>query len=228
MRRMKRALAAAAVLGGWISVSLPAQADTPLTNEQLAVMMFVDQGRSYGYQTMMARIQVETVQAELERDQAILQQTEDLFRKNAVPLIDYEIAQLKDAWNRKQLIVAQKSLEYVSAEYAAMTRMAEHFAGVPVTVEQLYATFRKGWDAGCEKGPDEVEAMKAWAAYAEKSLERAGQLNARGHVSDSELQDRQARVKIARANYLQREAGLDRCRTVLFPTLEQVMAIGRK
>jgi len=198
---------------------------TPLSNEQLYVMMYIDQGRSYGYQTMMARIQLDTVRAELERDQKILQRNLELYEKNVIPLIELEIAQLKDAWNRKQLIVAEKSLDYVSAEYAAMTQMARHFGGQAMTVEDLYATFRRGWEAGCDKGPDEVIAHRAWAAYAEKSLERARQLNARGSLPDSAVLQKEAQLAIAQSNYTNREAGLEKCRTVLFPSLDDIKAI---
>lgn len=219
----------AALVGLYVAIVMqPALAQgggTPITDEQVYVMMFVDQGRSYGYQTMMARIQLDKVNAELERDLAILEESERLYEKNVIPLIDLEIAQLKDAWNRKQLIVAEKSLEYVSAEYAAMTQMAQHFAGVPVSVEMLYATFRRGWEAGCEKGPDEVVAMKAWADYAAKSLERARRLNERGSLPFTEVREHEAQLKIAETNYRNREAGLEKCRTVLFPSLEQIMTI---
>jgi hypothetical protein len=207
----------------------PSPADdaaTPLSNEQLSVLMFVDQGRAYGYQTMMARIHLDTVKAELARDRAILQQNEDLYRKNGIPLIDLEISQLKDAWNRKQLIVAEKSLVFVSAEYEAMREMAQHFAGVEVSVETLYATFRRGWEAGCDKGPDEVVAMQAWVDYVAKSLERSRQLNAKGDVPDSVVLEKEAELEIARSNYENREAGLEKCRTVLFPSLDQITAIG--
>jgi hypothetical protein len=198
---------------------------TPMNDRQLSVMMFVDYGRSYGYQTMMARIHVDTVKAELERDQKILEQKEELLRKRAIPPIELEVAQLKDAWNRKQLIVAEKSLEYISAEYAAMTQMAQHFGGLDIPVEKLYATFRRGWDAGCEKGPDEVEAMKAWAAFSEKALERARQLNSQGDEPLASVFQKEANLKIAQSNYENRLAGLDKCRKTLFPSLEEILAV---
>jgi hypothetical protein len=207
--------------------SLAEDAATPLGNEQLSVLMLVDQGRAYGYQTMMARIRLDTVEAELARDRAILQQNEELYRKNAIALIDLEISQLKDAWNRKQLVVAEKSLDFVSAQYEAMRRMAEHFAGAEVSLETLYATFRRGWEAGCDKGPDEVVAMKAWVDYAAKSLQRARQLNAEGNAPDSLVLEREAQLAIARSNHANRQAGLEKCRTVLFPGLDQIVAIGR-
>lgn len=206
--------------------TLADEAGTLVTDAQVYVMMFVDQGRSYGYQTMIARIELDKVKAELERDRAILENTQKLYGKNVVPLIDLEVAQLKDAWNRKQLVVMEKSLDYVSAEYSAMIEMAQHFAGVPISLETLYATFRRGWEAGCDKGPDEVAAMKAWADYSAKSLERAQRLNERGGVPLTTVLEREAQLKIAEANYRNREAGLDKCRTVLFPTLEQIREIG--
>ena len=206
--------------------ALSEETGAPLSNEQLYVLMFVDQGRSYGYQTMLARIQLDTVKAELERDRAILEQNEELYEKNTIPLIELEVSQLKDAWNRKQLVVAEKNLDYISAQYDAINEMAQHFAGVPIPVETLYATFRRGWDAGCDKGPDEVVAMKAWADYARKSLERARQLHDRGTSPLSTVLEREAQLEIAQSNHRNREASLERCRTVLFPSLEEIMAIG--
>lgn len=204
------------------------EAKTPLNDAQVLAMMFIDQARSYGYQTMMARIDLDKVQAELERDQTDLENKKKLYANRVVPLIDLEVAQLKDIWNRKQLIVAEKSLAYVSAEYDAMIEMSRHFAGVEVSLEALYATFRRGWEAGCDKGPDEVAAMKAWADYAEKSLERSRQLNRRGSVALSVLLEKDAQLKIAQSNYRNREAGLEKCRTVLFPSLQEMMAIGKE
>jgi hypothetical protein len=200
---------------------------TGISSDQLLMLYFTDSGRSFGYQVMLARIQVDTVEADLDRDEQILRQNMDLYARNAIPLIDLEIAQLKDTWNRKQLIVAEKSLAYVSAEYEAMSKMAQHFAGQGLSVEDLYAVFLRGWEAGCAKGPDEVVAHKAWAAFAEKALERARQLNERGSVPDSEVLAREAELAIARSNYQNREAGLDRCRKVLFPTLDEVLALPR-
>lgn len=222
MRRMMQ-VAAAAALALCTPAGLMAEG-VPVTNDQVMMLYFTDSGRSFGYQVMMARIQIDTVTAELERDAAILKRNEELFGKSAISQLDLEISQLKDAWNRKQLIVAQKNLVYLSAEYEAMSRMAEHFAGGTVTVEDLYAVFRRGWDAGCDKGPDEVVAHQAWAAFAEKSLERARQLNARGGVPDSEVLEREAQLAIARSNFQNRQAGLDRCKAVLFPSLDQVMS----
>ncbi len=197
----------------------------PVNDRQLAVMMFVDYGRSYGYQVMMARIHLETVQAQLERDQQLLGQKEELSRRRAITPIELEVAQLKDIWNRKQLIVAEKNLVYVSAEYDAMSQMARHFGGVDIPVEKIYATFRRGWDAGCDKGPDEVEAMKAWADYAKKAAERSRQLNSQGNEPTSSLLEKEAQVKIALSNYENRRAGLDRCRAVLFPSLDDIRAV---
>jgi hypothetical protein len=225
MKPMRAAIVGVSAMLAW-HPALAQETGTPVTDEQVYVMMFVDQGRSYGYQTMMARIQRDKVRAELERDAAILEENRKLYAKNVIPLIDLEVSQLKDAWNRKQLIVAEKSLDYVSAEYAAMTEMAQHFAGVPISVETLYATFRRGWEAGCEKGPDEVVAMKAWADYAAKSLERARLLNERGSLPLTAVLEHEAQLRIAETNYRNREAGLEKCRTVLFPSLEQIRTIG--
>jgi hypothetical protein len=198
---------------------------TPVNDRQLSVMMFVDYGRSYGYQTMLARIRVATIKAELARDKALLKQKETLARRNAIPAIEVEIARLKDTWNRKQLVVAEKNLAYVSAEYDAMRQMAKHFAGVEVPAEALYATFRRGWEAGCDKGPDEVAAMKAWADFLAKSLERSRQLNSQGTEPLASVLEKEAKLKIAQANYEQRRAALDRCRDILFPGLQDVLAI---
>lgn len=200
---------------------------TPVTDRQLAVLLFVDYGRSYGYQTMMAQIQVDTVNAELERDRQILKQNEDLFRKNAVSRVELEIAQLKVTWGEKQLVVAEKNLTAIGAQYEAMKKMAEHFAGVQIPRDELYAVFRRGWDAGCEKGPDEVAAMKAWVDYSAKSLQRARELNRQGSESLASVLEKEAQLKIAESNYQNRKARLDRCRTVLFPSLENIKAIER-
>ena len=194
-----------------------------MTSDQVLRLYFTDSGRSFGYQVMMARIQRDTLTAELARDQSMLKRNEQLYAKNAISLLDLQVSQLKDAWNRKQLIVAEKNLVYLSAEYEAMSKMAEHFAGGKVTVEDLYAVFRRGWDAGCDKGPDEVVAHQAWTAFAEKSLERARQLNERGGLPDSEVLEREAQLAIARTNYQNRLDGVDRCRTTLFPSLDEIM-----
>ena len=45
---------------------------------------------------MLAAIQVDVVKAQIERDQALLKQKEELYRKKAIPLIELEIARLKD------------------------------------------------------------------------------------------------------------------------------------
>jgi hypothetical protein len=196
-----------------------------MNDRQLAVMMFVDYGRSYGYQVMMARIQLDTMKAQLERDQMLLKQKEELRRRRTIPPLELEVAQLKDVWNRKQLVVAEKSLAYVAAEYEAMSQMARYYGGVEIPAEDLYATFRRGWEAGCEKGPDEVDAMKAWSDYTRKALERARQLNRQGVDSAASVLEKEAQVKIALSNYENRRAGLDRCRTVLFPSLDDILAV---
>lgn len=207
--------------------SLAKDDKAPVTDRQLSVMMFVDYGRSYGYQTMMASIQVDAVKAELERDENILKQKEQLFRKKAIPPIELEIAQLKDIWNRKQLIVAEKSLATVAAQYEAMKKMAQHFGGVDLPVADLYATFRRAWDAGCDKGPDEVVAMKAWAEYSTKALQRARELNRQGNEPLASVWAKEAQAKIAQSNYDQRQSRLDRCRSVLFPSLDDILAVER-
>jgi hypothetical protein len=212
------------------AVSRPAVAqstETPLSQEQLFVMMYTDQGRTIGYQRLLASIELDKIKAELERDHALLEQNRKLYEKNAIPLIELEISQLKDAWNRKQLIVAEKNAEAIGAQFEAVSELIRYFNGEPVTVEALYDSYRRSWDAGCDKGPDEVVAMKAWAAYAEKSLERARQLNSRGTLSLAVLLEREAQMKIARSNAESRAGRLDRCRAVLFPSLEDIQRISR-
>jgi hypothetical protein len=225
---MRRIACRFAALMALVSAPLGAVAEgTSLTTDQALMLYFTDAGRSFGYQVMIARIQVETVQAEIARDAALLARNEELHRTNSVPLIDLEVAQLKDAWNRKQLVVAEKNLEFLTAEYEAMSRLAEHFGGAGATVEDLYAIFRRGWDAGCAKGPDEVVAYAAWVAFATKSLDRARQLNARGSLPEAEVLDRVAQLAIAESNYQNRLASQDRCTTVLFPSLQDVLAVPR-
>lgn len=202
-------------------------ASKPVSDRQVAVMMFVDYGRSFGYQSMLATIQIDVVKAEIARDQALLKQKEELYRRKSIPLIEVEIARLKDVWNRKQLVVAEKSLEAVAAQYEAMGEMAKHFGGVDIPTDVLYARFRRAWDAGCDKGPEEVEAMKAWAEFSTKSLERARQLNRRGSESMASLLEKEVRQKVAQANYANRESRLNRCRAVLFPDLKEILAVGR-
>lgn len=200
--------------------------ETPINDKQIAVLMTVDYGRSYGYQTMMARIQLDTDRAELERDRIVLGQKEELFRNNRIPLVEVEIARLKDEWNRRQLVVSEKGLAYVSAEYEAMIQLARHFGGGhPLTVEALYATFRRGWEAGCDKGPDEVAAMKARMNFLAKSLERARQLQAQQNESYASVLEKEMQLKIATADHDHRAAGLDKCRTVLFPSLADILAV---
>jgi hypothetical protein len=227
-----RTTIAAAVAAGAIAFSSVAagqsqDAAKPVSDRQVAVMMFVDYGRSFGYQTMLAAIQVDVVKAQIERDRALLKQKEELYRKKAIPLIELEIARLKDLWNRKQLVVAEKGLATVSAQYEAMREMARHFGGVDVSTETLYGMFRRAWDAGCDKGPDEVEAMKAWAEFSKASAERARQLHRRGSESLASLLEKEMQQKIAQANFEQRDSRLDRCRAVLFPDLKDIQAVGQ-
>ena len=54
-------------------------------------------------------------------------------------------------------------------------------------------------------------------------MERARRLNARGSLPDSEVLEREAQLAIATSNYQNRLGGLDRCTTVLFPSLEEVL-----
>lgn len=205
----------------------PKDDQTPVTDRQLAVMMYVDYGRSYGYQSMLARIQVDSIKAELDRDRQIAKQNETLLSQNAVSRNEYEISRLKVVWGEKQLIVAEKNLVAINAQYEAMKKMAQHFAGVTVPRDELYSLFRRGWDAGCDKGPDEVDAMKAWVDYSRKSLERARELNRQGSEPLASVLEKEADLKIAESNYQNRLAGLDRCREVFFPSREEIKAVER-
>jgi hypothetical protein len=217
-----------AALSGQAAVAeetAPDPAPALLSHAQLSVLMFVDQGRSYGYQVMMARIHLDTVRAELERDAALLARNEELYGRNAIPSIELEIARLKDTWNRRQLVVAEKNRAFVSAEYEAMARAAQHFGRGDVAAAELYEIFRRGWEAGCDKGPDEVEAMKAWVDFAARSLDRARDLHARNVEPYGTVLEREAQLAIAQSNYENRRAGLERCRSVLFPSLDDILAI---
>lgn len=200
---------------------------TPVTDGQLAVMLFVDYGRSYGYQSMMAQIQIDTVKAGLDRDRQIARQNESLLTTNAISAIDLEISRLKVIWGEKQLVVAEKNLIAIASQYEAMKRMAEHFAGGDVPRDALYGLFQRGWEAGCDKGPDEVAAMKAWVDYSQKSLDRTRDLHAQGVESLAAVLEKEAQLKIAESNFRNRESRLDRCREILFPSREQIEAIGR-
>lgn len=202
-----------------------AAAEPVVGNNQIAVMLLVDYGRSYGYQTMMARIQIDRDRAQFERDAILLQQKQELYQRKAIPLVELEIVQLKDTWNRAQLVVSEKSLAFVQAEYQAMVQLAKHFGGVPLTTEALYTTFRKGWDAGCEKGPDEVAAAKARLDFLEKVVARSEQLHRQRNESLSSLLEKQTQLGIAKSEYQNRAGSLDMCRKLLFPSLEDVLAI---
>jgi hypothetical protein len=196
-----------------------------ITNQQIAVMLLVDYARSYGYQGMIAKIQLDRDRAQFERDAKLLLQKEELYRRKVVPLIELEIAKLKDIWNRAQLVVSEKSLAFVQAEYQATVQLAQHFGGVPITVEELYATFRRGWEAGCEKGPDEVAAAKARHEFLVKVVDRSEQLYRQKNESLSSLAEKQTQLEIARSEYENRAASLEKCRALLFPSLEDILAI---
>jgi len=204
---------------------LIATAQTTASDRQIAVLMMVDYARSYGYQIMMARIQLERDRAQTERDEQVLKQKQELVRRRVAPPIELEIAQLKDTWNRAQLVVAEKSLEYVQAEYDAMVQLAKHYGGNPTSIENLYAIFKRGWDAGCEKGPVEVSAAKARFDFMEKVVVRAQELHARKNEALTSLLEKQAQLEVARAEYKNRSASVDRCRTLLYPSLGDVQAI---
>lgn len=220
----------AAVLGlsiGLLGAAMARAADQPaVNNNQIAVLLLVDYARSYGYQTMLARIQLDGDRARFERDSKLLQQKEELYRRKVIPLVELEIAKLKDTWNRAQLVVSEKSLVFVQAEYEAMKQLARHIGGgKPLATEELYATFRKGWDAGCEKGPDEAAAAKAKYDFLVKVVARAQELNRQRNESLSSLLDKQTQMEVARAEYDNRAAALDQCRKLLFPSLEDIQAI---
>jgi hypothetical protein len=176
---------------------------------------------------MLAQIQIDTIKAELERDRQIAGQMEKLLTKDAISQIEYEIAQLKVIWGEKHLKVAEKNLVAVGSQYEAMKKMAKHFAGVEVPRDELYEVFRKGWEAGCDKGPDEVDAMKAWVDFCEKSLQRSRALNLQGNESLTSLLEKEAQLKIAEANYQSRKSRLNMCREILFPSLEDIKSVKR-
>lgn len=201
-------------------------AETPVNPNQIAVMLLVDYARSYGYQVMLARVQVDRDQAQFERDSALLKQKEQLYRSRRIPAVEIEIARLKDTWNRAQLVVSTKSLSFVRAEYEAMVQLAQHLGGGErLTAEALYATFRKGWEAGCEKGPDEVAATKARFDFMVKTVARAGQLRKQGLEPLSSVLDKQAQLEVARSEYDNRSGSLESCRRLLFPSLDDILAI---
>lgn len=122
-------------------------------------------------------------------------------------------------------MVSEKSLAFIQAEYQAMVQLAKHFGGVPVTTEALYATFRKGWDAGCEKGADEVAAAKARFEFLVKLVERSRQLYRERVETRSSVLEKETQLEIARSEYDNRASSLEVCRNLLFPSLEDVQAI---
>jgi len=221
------ALAAAVLLVAGSGIETRASTDDALANNnQIAVLLLVDYARSYGYQTMMARLQLEADKAELGRDEILLKQKEALYEKRQTPLIELEIAQLKDTWNRRQLVVAEKNLAFVSAEYEAMRLLARHFgSGTALPIKTLYETFRKGWDAGCDKGPDEVAAMKAKMDFFQKSVQRSRQLVKQGNEAFSALVEKETQLKKAQSDYQFRLDSLEKCRGSLFPSLDDILAI---
>jgi hypothetical protein len=196
------------------------------TDKQVAVLLLVDYARSYGYQVMMARIQLERDRTQFERDAKLFEQKKELHRRKVIPSLELEIAELKDTWNRAQLVVAQKNLDYVQAEYEAMVQLARHFGGSSVTAEALYATFRKGWDAGCAKGPDEVAAAKARLDFMVKVVDRARQLHKERNEPLSSLLEKEAQLGFARSEYQNRAGSVSRCRDLLFPSLQDIQAVG--
>ncbi|MDD9718622.1 hypothetical protein PVW48_17805 [Dinoroseobacter sp. PD6] len=199
----------------------------PATMDQVMLLVFADQGRSVGYQSMLSGIHLETIKAQLDRDAAILERNRALYERNAVSLLELEVSQLKDAWNKLQLQVAERNLTAVAAQVTAISMLNEHFAGTPVDLGDLYAVYLRGWDAGCDKGPIEARANEAWMAYAEKSLERARQLQARGSLSEEIVLAREADLRIATVNFERRFERLDRCREVFFPSFDDVAKAGR-
>ncbi|WP_171096798.1 hypothetical protein [Ruegeria sp. HKCCD7255] len=224
------AIATSLVLASsWVSAQEAAQLDTgaPVTNDQIFMMIFADQGRSVGFQSMIMAIQLETLKAQVDRDAAILARNLELFDRSAISELELEISQLKDAWNRLQMVVAEKNLTTVAAQVAALQLIGDHFAGKSVPLDDLYAAYLKGWNAGCDKGPAEVRANEAWMAYAEKALMRARELNSRGNLSDATVLQREADLRIARSNYENRDSRLDRCREIFFPSIEEVARQGQ-
>ncbi len=97
---MRLAIAAAVALGAVGLASLAAAQGQDVTklvsDRQVTVMMFVDYGRSFGYQTMLAGIQIDVVKAQIERDQGLLKQKEEIYRRKVIPLVELEIARIND------------------------------------------------------------------------------------------------------------------------------------
>jgi len=133
---LRAACVALAALAG-ASVSAEEGAGTRVTDSQVFMMMFADQGRSVGYQSMLSAIQLETVQAQLKRDRALLERNLELYDREAISLLDLEIAQLKDAWSQLLLVVARKNLETIAAQVSALTLIGDPFAGKPAELGAL-------------------------------------------------------------------------------------------
>ena len=225
LKRVQVCILALVLCGMTTAVRAQATNQSIASNNQIAVMLLVDYARSYGYQSMMAKIQIDRDRAQFERDAKLLKQKEELHLRKSIPLIELEIAQLKDTWNRAQLVVSEKSLAFVQAEYQAMVQLAKHFGGVPISIEALYATFRKGWDAGCDKGPDEVAATKARFEFMKKVVDRSRQLYRQRTETLSRVLEKETQLEVARSEYDNRAGSLDVCRKLLFPSLQDVHAI---
>ncbi len=229
-RRVMRFLLALAAVGLFFagnSIEARASNDDALANNnQIAVLLLVDYARTYGFQTMMARLQLEADKAELGRDEILLKQKEVLYNKRQIPLVELELAQLKDTWNRRQVVVSEKNLDFVSAQYEAMSLLAKHFgSGTAIPIKTLYDVFRRGWDAGCDKGPDEVAAMKAKMDFLERLADRSRQLLKQGNEALSTTAEKETQLAKARADYQYRLDSLERCRSLLFPSLEDILAV---
>jgi hypothetical protein len=211
-----------AVIAAW---SLPAAAQNTASDRQIAVLMLAHYARAYGHQVTWANIQLERARARVIRDEQVLKQKQELVRRKADQPIELEIAELTIAWSRAQLAAAEKILANEQAEYDALVQVAKHYGGNPTTTESLYAIFRRGWDSGCQRLPLEVTAAKALVDLIEKTVVRARETHAQKIESLNSMMQREADLGVAKADYEYRAASLDRCRTLLLPSLEDLLAI---
>ena len=196
-----------------------------LNDRQVFTLMLIDQGRTLARQELLAQIQLDNVRAELERDRTMLQHKEDKFRHKEISQTEIDIARLKDEWNRRQLFVAEKNVAYFSAERAASSRIAGYFSGAQTSTVDLYAEFRRAWEAACEQAPDELAAIKAKRDYLERSVERSRDLFMQKTESYEVLIEKEAILQSTRADYSNRLGRLDQCRSTHYPSLEQILKV---
>lgn len=219
---IRMALLLLAALAAW---SLPAVAQNTASDRQIAVLMLTQYARAYGHQVTWANLQLERARARVISDEQVLKQKQELVRRKADQPIELEIAELTIAWSRAQLAAAEKTFANVQAEYDAWVRVARHYGGNPTTTESLYAIFRQSWDAGCQRLSLEVSVAKALVDLIEKTIVRARDTNMQKIESLNSMMQREADLGVAKADYEYRVASLDRCRTLMPPSLEDLQAI---